>query len=61
MCVEGDAGDMMYFIMEGQLAVSKDGEHMGTLYPGNFFGETALVDRSRTHVVTVQVDPSPLP
>jgi signal transduction histidine kinase len=49
ICEEGDAGDAVYFILSGRVQVSKFLE-LGTqhllneLFPGQFFGELALVE-----------------
>ena len=49
ICTEGDAGDAAYLILSGRVQVSKFLE-LGTqhllneLFPGQFFGELALVD-----------------
>lgn len=40
---EGQAGDRFYVISEGQIEVSRRGQPIAKLGPGNFFGETALI------------------
>jgi CRP-like cAMP-binding protein len=46
---EGDAGDTMYVIQTGEVEVVKDLDgtevRLGTMGPGDFFGEMALFER----------------
>jgi CRP-like cAMP-binding protein len=46
---EGDVGDCLYLVCEGNVKISKLGrngqqETLGFIQPGNFFGEMALLD-----------------
>ena len=46
---EGEAGDCLYLVCEGNVRISKVGrngqqETLGFIQPGNFFGEMALID-----------------
>ena len=46
---EGEAGDCLYLVCEGNVRISKLGrngqqETLGFIQPGNFFGEMALID-----------------
>jgi CRP-like cAMP-binding protein len=42
--VEGSTGAGFFVIVEGNAEVSVGGEHRGTLGPGDYFGEIALID-----------------
>ena len=41
---EGKYGTEMYFIVSGEVEVSHDGERLGFLSEGAFFGETPLIE-----------------
>ncbi|HUL94191.1 MAG TPA: cyclic nucleotide-binding domain-containing protein [Burkholderiales bacterium] len=49
---EGQAGVLMYVVVEGRLAVSIQGKLVERIGPGGVFGEMALVDRT-TRLATV--------
>ena len=50
---EGEIGQEFFVIVEGEVSVTKDGEEIRTLGPGDFFGEIALLkDVRRTATVT---------
>jgi CRP-like cAMP-binding protein len=50
---EGEPGDAFYVIRSGRAEVTKDGEVLRSLDPGDFFGEIALLEDSpRTATVT---------
>ncbi|MEO6029889.1 MAG: cyclic nucleotide-binding domain-containing protein [Candidatus Binatia bacterium] len=44
---EGEFDDQMFFIVTGQVRISKDGATVSALGPGEFFGEIAVFDGER--------------
>jgi CRP-like cAMP-binding protein len=44
LCKEGDAGDAMYFIIEGQVAIHRGDEVLAHLGEGETVGEMAVID-----------------
>lgn len=56
---QGDPGDAFYIVLEGVAAVQKDGNHVGTLNPGDYFGELALLNR-QPRAATILVHSAPL-
>lgn len=50
---EGSTALEMFVVLEGELEVTRDGEHVASLGPGDFAGELALLAHSpRTSTVT---------
>jgi CRP/FNR family cyclic AMP-dependent transcriptional regulator len=50
---EGDAGNIMYVLLAGEVAIQINGNTLYTAHPGDFFGEMALIEsrpRSATAV-----------
>jgi CRP/FNR family cyclic AMP-dependent transcriptional regulator len=43
---EGEPGDRMYAIVEGEVDIIAMGHHVSTIGPGAIFGEMALIDAS---------------
>jgi CRP-like cAMP-binding protein len=53
LCREGDTGREFFVLVEGEVEVTRAGERLGSLGPGDFFGEIALVEHTpRTATVT---------
>ena len=54
---QGDLGQELAVVIEGQVEVVKDGTSIATLGPGSYFGEIALLDSlTRTATVTAVTD-----
>ena len=54
---EGERGREFFVLLEGQVDVTRHGEHVRTMSDGDFFGEIALVsDEPRTATVTATTD-----
>ncbi|MEX2276162.1 MAG: cyclic nucleotide-binding domain-containing protein [Actinomycetota bacterium] len=54
---EGDPGVGLFVILEGMAEVTIGGKKRGTLGPGDFFGEIALIDRGpRSATVTATTE-----
>jgi hypothetical protein len=52
---EGQHGSEMFVLIEGEVAITRNGQHLATLATGAFFGEMALLDspiRSASALVT---------
>jgi MFS family permease len=54
---QGDSGDRFYVVSDGSVEVRVDGAEAGTLWPGEFFGEIAILrDVPRTATVVARED-----
>jgi CRP/FNR family cyclic AMP-dependent transcriptional regulator len=61
---EGDPGDVMYAVVEGEVELTRSGESLEVITPGGIFGEMALIDpaprgagaTARTEARVVPVD-----
>jgi CRP-like cAMP-binding protein len=56
---EGDLGREFFVIVEGDVSVTKDGDEIRSLGPGDFFGEIALIYEDARRTATV-IAKSPL-
>ena len=54
LVAEGELGYELFVIEDGTAAISRDGAPVGTLGPGDFFGEIALLDQDRRRTATVR-------
>ena len=53
LCKQGSRGQEFFIIVDGEATVSRDGENLGTVRGGDFFGEIALLEPvKRTATVT---------
>lgn len=54
---EGDPGREFFVIIDGQIAITKEGRHLRTMGAGEFLGDIALVvERPRTATATAVTD-----
>ena len=52
---QGESGEEFFVIVDGSVAIERDGTRIRTLGPGDFFGEIALVDGGpRTATATAE-------
>jgi CRP/FNR family transcriptional regulator, cyclic AMP receptor protein len=54
---EGESGRQFFVIVEGRAEITKEGEHVRALGPGEFFGETSMVDHERSRTTATAVTP----
>jgi CRP-like cAMP-binding protein len=54
---QGDSAHEMFIVTVGELAVTRDGEHIADIGPGSFAGEMAVLARAhRNSTVTAKTD-----
>jgi len=57
LCREGELAQEFFVIIEGEAEATKNGKHLSTMGPGDFFGEIALLeDIPRTATVTATTE-----
>ncbi len=53
LCTEGTSGGEFFVVVSGTASVTRSGKVIGSMGPGDFFGEIALIDRGeRSATVT---------
>jgi CRP/FNR family transcriptional regulator, cyclic AMP receptor protein len=57
---EGSAGAEFFVILEGQAKVTRHGQEVATVGPGQFFGDLALLDRAPRNATVTAVTPMEL-
>jgi CRP-like cAMP-binding protein len=57
LCAQGEFGHEFFVVLEGEVDVTRDGEHVATLGPGEMFGEIALIERIRRTATVVAKTP----
>jgi CRP-like cAMP-binding protein len=60
LAAEGNFAHEFFVIAEGSAAVLQDGEHVGDLGPGEFFGELGLLATERRTATVVSTTPMKL-
>ena len=53
ICVEGEPGDVMYVILDGEVEIRVGGRFLTTIGPGEIFGEMALIDSTARSATVV--------
>jgi len=57
LVIEGEAGDALFVVLEGDVAVQRDGVEIDRSGPGSYFGELAVLDgQPRSATVTALTD-----
>jgi CRP-like cAMP-binding protein len=54
---QGELSYQFYLILEGTAAVDREGQHLGDLGPGDFFGEMGILGHSRRNADVVATSP----
>lgn len=52
---QGASGGEFFIVLEGQVAIEKNGERIATMNPGDFLGEIALID-GKPRTATARAD-----
>jgi CRP-like cAMP-binding protein len=60
MCTEGEPGDDFFVIVEGTAEARAEGDKLGDLDAGDFFGEMALIDGGDRTATVVATSPMSL-
>jgi CRP-like cAMP-binding protein len=60
LAMEGASGYSFFVILEGTAAVTRDGQMIRILEPGDFFGEVAILDSGRRTADVVATSPMKL-
>jgi CRP/FNR family transcriptional regulator, cyclic AMP receptor protein len=60
LCGEGAAGYSFFVIADGNAVVTSNGSELGTLGPGDFFGEVAILDGGRRTATVTTTTPARL-
>lgn len=54
---EGEPGDVMYYLRDGEIEIAGENGTLATLWPGDFFGEMSMIDGSpRSATATAKSD-----
>jgi CRP/FNR family cyclic AMP-dependent transcriptional regulator len=54
---QGSPGHEFFLILDGECSVRRNGRHVATLNPGDYFGELALLDRGSRNATVVAETP----
>lgn len=57
---EGSAGAEFFVILEGEASITRHGQEVARLGPGDFFGDLALLDRAPRNATITAVTPMEL-
>lgn len=55
---EGSTGTALYIVLSGKARVEREGEALGTLAAGDFFGELALIEEHPRSATVVASEPT---
>ncbi len=54
---EGEPGDRLYIVAEGQVDITANGQFLETVYPGGILGELAMIDdKPRSAMAVARTD-----